>query len=375
MDNEMRRCWTEIDLDIVKNNYLIYKNHIKPEQQLMAVIKADAYGHGDKEVATVLQEVGCSWYAVSNIQEALHICEQHFNGQILILGYTPPYYLSEVYANDFTQAILSEEYADMLLKSKNSIKCQFAIDTGMNRIGLDADNPKECGRIIRKYTATQLNVNGIFTHLCVADSDDKESKVFTDQQIDKFKAVAEEVKDLNLEFFHCLNTAGGLWHNQYGNLVRLGISLYGLKPDITNTLPVCITPALEWKSVVSMVKDVWPGESIGYGRTFIVNYPMKVATVSVGYADGYSRLLSNKGWVLINGKRAPIVGRVCMDQMMVDVTHIPDVCLGSEVVLIGRSGDEILTADELGNLYGTIGYEVVCGISKRVERIYINKND
>lgn len=366
------RCWTEINLNTIKRNYLVYKEQLKPNQQLMAVIKADAYGHGDKEVAAALQDVGCLRYAVSNIQEAFHICEQHLNGQILILGYTPPYYLSAVYANDFTQAVLSEEYADLLLENKNHIKCQFAIDTGMNRIGLDADDPKECGRIIRKYAATQLNVNGIFTHLCVADSDSEESKAFTERQIEKFKAVAEDVKDLNLEFVHCLNTAGGLWHNQYGNLVRLGISLYGLKPDITNTLPAGIEPALEWKSVVSMVKEVFPGETIGYGRTFHVKEPMRIATVSVGYADGYSRLLSNKGWVLINGKKAPIVGRVCMDQMMVDVTHISDACLGSEVVLIGKSGNEILTADELGSIYGTIGYEVVCGISKRVEREYIN---
>lgn len=370
MIDSQHRCWTEINLETIKRNYLVYKERLKPDQQLMAVIKADAYGHGDKEVAAALQDVGCLRYAVSNIQEAFHICEQHLNGQILILGYTPPYFLSAVYANDFTQAVLSEEYADLLLANKNYIKCQFAIDTGMNRIGLDGDDPKECARIIRKYAATQLNVNGIFTHLCVADADDEESRTFTEQQIEKFKAVAEEVKDLNLDFVHCLNTAGGLWHNQYGNLVRLGISLYGLKPDITNTLPEGIEPALEWKSVVSMVKDVFPGETIGYGRTYLVNHPMRVATVSVGYADGYSRLLSNNGYVLINGKRAPIVGRVCMDQMMVDVTEIPDVHLETEVVLIGKSGDESLTADELGNLYGTIGYEVVCGISKRVERVY-----
>ena len=371
MIETQRRCWTEVNLDTIKRNYLVYKEQMKPDQQLMAVIKADAYGHGDKEVAAVLQDVGCLRYAVSNIQEAFNIRKQHLDGQILILGYTPPYYLSAVYMNDFTQAVLSEEYAELLLASKCNIKCQFAIDTGMNRIGLDADNPKDCARLIRKYAATQLNVNGIFTHLCVADSNDEESGVFTEQQIEKFKVVAEEVKDLNLEFVHCLNTAGGLWHNQYGNLVRLGISLYGLKPDISNTLPEGIKPALEWKSVVSMVKDVFPGETIGYGRTHLVNHLMRVATVSVGYADGYSRLLSNKGYVLINAKRAPIIGRVCMDQMMVDVTDIPDVHLGTEVILIGKSGDEMLTADILGNLYGTIGYEVVCGISKRVERIFI----
>lgn len=371
MEKAKGRCWVEINLNTIKENYRIYSNQLKPGQKIMAVIKADAYGHGDKKVAAALQEVGCLYYAVSNVQEALHICEQHLNGQILILGYTPPYYLSAVYANDFTQAVLSEEYAELLLENKNNIKCQFAIDTGMNRIGLDADDPKECARIIKKFAATCLKVNGIFTHLCVADLASDESKRFTEMQIEKFRAVAEEVKDLNLKYVHCLNTAGGFWHNEFGNYVRLGISLYGLKPDYTNTLPQSINPALEWKSVVSMAKNVLPGETIGYGRTFTAEYPMRVATISTGYADGYPRALSNKGWVLINGKKAPIVGRVCMDQMMVDVTGIPDVHLGSEVVLMGKSGNEVLTADDLANLVDTIGYEIVCGINKRVERMYV----
>lgn len=371
MEKSKERCWVEINLNSIKENYMEYSKHLQPGQKIMAVVKADAYGHGDKEVSAALQDVGCLYYAVSNVHEALHICSQHLNGQILILGYTPPYYLSAVYANDFTQAVLSEEYADLLLENKNHIKCQFAIDTGMNRIGLDADDPKECARIIRKYAATQLEVNGIFTHLCVADSDSDENKRFTEMQIRKFRAVAEEVKDLNLKYVHCLNTAGGLWHNEFGNYVRLGISLYGLKPDYSNTLPEAIKPALEWKSVVSMVKSVRPGETIGYGRTFIADHTVKIATIPTGYADGYPRALSNKAWVLINGHKAPIVGRVCMDQMMVDVTGIPDVHMGAQVVLIGKSGQEVLTADDLANLIGTIGYEIVCGINKRVERVYI----
>lgn len=371
METTKGRCWVEINLNTIKENYREYSKQLQPGQRLMAVVKADAYGHGDKEVAAALQEVGCLNYAVSNVLEALRICEKHINGQILILGYTPPYYLSAVYINDFTQAVLSEEYAEVLLANKNHIKCQFAIDTGMNRIGLDADDPRECARIIRKYAATQLEVNGIFTHLCVADSDTEENKRFTENQIAKFKAVADEIKDLNIDYVHCLNTAGGLWHNEFGNCVRLGISLYGLKPDYSNTLPENIKPALEWKSVVSMVKDVLPGETIGYGRTYTVDRPMRVATIPTGYADGYPRSLSNKGWVLINGHKAPIVGRICMDQMMVDVTDIPDVHMQSEVVLIGKSGEEVLTADDLANLIDTIGYEIVCGISKRVEREYL----
>lgn len=372
MENLSNRCWTEINLNTIKQNYLVYSKFLKQGQKIMGVVKADAYGHGDIEVAKTLQDVGCSDYAVSNIQEALRIRKNHIQGQILILGYTPPSYLDDLYANDLTQAILSDEYAELLMNKGCPIKCQFAIDTGMNRIGLDADNPQKCLKTIRRVASSQLKLNGIFTHLCVADTDDDECKRFTNEQIRKFQKIADEINDLNLEFIHCLNTAGGLWRNSFGNLVRLGISLYGLKPDYSNVLPNGIEPALLWKSVVSMVKKVHSGETIGYGRSFKVKQTMKVATVAVGYADGYSRLLSNRGFILINGHKAPIVGRVCMDQIMVDVTEIPDVKMGTEATLIGRNGEEVITADDLAIIYGTIGYEVVCDISKRVERFFID---
>jgi alanine racemase len=204
-------------------------------------------------------------------------------------------------------------------------------------------------------------------------ADTPEQDEFTDNQIKLFETVCERVTDLHLPYLHCMNSAGGLWHqSKFSSFARLGIILYGLKPDYLNELPSGIEPVMSWKSVVSMVKNVQPGDTIGYGRTFVVERPMRIATIPTGYADGYSRLLSNKGWVLINGNKAPIVGRVCMDQMMVDVTDIPGVASGEEVVLLGKSGEERITADDLANLYGTIGYEVVCGINKRVDRVYLH---
>ena len=221
----------------------------------------------------------------------------------------------------------------------------------MRRIGLNADDVDECDRVIRKYAK---NLNGLFTHLSVADTPEQDE--YTKDQISKFEKVVERVSDLNLKQCHCMNSAGGLWHySEHSRFARLGIILYGLKPDYTNTLPKGIEPALSWKTFVSMVKDVKPGDTIGYGRSYVVNHPMKIATIPTGYADGYNRLLSNRGWVLIYGQRAPIVGRICMDQMMVDVSKIPDVKLGAEVVLIGKSGAEVITADDIGHLYGTIG--------------------
>jgi alanine racemase len=357
----LRRSWVEVSLDVLETNYNIYKSQLPTTQEAMAVVKADAYGHGECKVAERLQKIGCKHFAVSNIDEGILLRKAGVKGQILILGYTPISSADDLLEYDITQTLLSEDYAERL-KDKR-IKAQFAIDTGMNRIGLDADNPDECERVIRKY-AKAFDLTGLFTHLCVADTESE--RAFTSEQIEKFKTVAERIVDLELPYLHCMNSAGGLWCEPYGNLTRLGIVLYGLKPDYSNVLPAGIKPVLQWKSVVSMVKRVYPGETIGYGRTYKVKKEMVIATIPTGYADGYNRLLSNKGKVLINGRTAPIVGRVCMDQMMVDVTGL-DVSFEDEVTLLGEG----YNADEMAQDIGTIGYEVICDISKRVPKLYI----
>ena len=375
--NQMeRRSWIEIGLDQIKQNYFIYKNSLKLDTEIMAVIKADAYGHGDAHIARWLSEQGCRLCAVSNIDEAVGLRNAGIKGEILILGYTSPKYAKTLSYLDLSQAIVSEEYAEALSQTGQRVKCQFAIDTVMNLIGLDGDNTSSCEEIIRKYSDS-LIVEGLFTHLCVADTDSEDAKEFTYGQIQKFKAVADAVADLKLPYVHCCNSAGGLYYLKnssefegIGKIVRLGIVLYGLKPDVDNHLPNGVKPAMTWKSVVSMVKNVHPGETIGYGRTFMVKKEMKVATVTTGYADGLNRLLSNKGFVTINGCKAPIVGRICMDQTLVDVTEIPDVKMGTEVVIIGESGDLTYTADDMAQDLGTIGYEVICNITKRVQRFY-----
>lgn len=364
------RSRTEIHLKRLLSNLDSYKCLISSKMNLMAVVKADAYGHGDRVVSRTLSDHGIRHFAVSNIDEAIHIREAGAEGQILILGYTPIDRTDELIKYGITQALLSEDYAERIASTGLPIKCQFAIDTGMRRIGLNADDSDECERVIRKYYS-KLNLDGLFTHLCVADTPEQDE--FTNRQIWLFEDICHRVSDLNLPYCHCMNSAGGLWHHSdVSCFARLGIILYGLKPDYMNTLPDGIEPVLSWKSVVSTIKDVKPGDTIGYGRSFTVEHSMRIATIPTGYADGYPRLLSNKGWVLINGHKAPIVGRVCMDQMMVNVTGIPDVGLETVVVLIGKSGDEVITADDLAQLIGTIGYEIVCGISKRVERVYID---
>lgn len=373
-----KRSWIEINLTQLRKNYLEYKKSLKTDAEIMAVIKADAYGHGDVQVARLLSECGVHLFAVSNIDEAVGLREAGIQGEILILGYTSVFYAKTLWYHDLTQAIVSEEYAKVLAETGLKIKCQFAIDTGMNRIGLDGDNAEECERVIRTYNDS-LNLTGIFTHLCVADTDTVECKEFTIGQISKFKAVAERILDLHLPYVHCCNSAGGLFYlkdnemfKHIGSVVRVGIILYGLKPDDNNELPDGIGPAMEWKSQISMVKDVHSGETIGYGRTYTVNKESRIATVTTGYADGLNRLLSNKGFVMINGYKAPIVGRVCMDQTLVDVTCIPNVKMGTRVTLIGRSGGLVYTADDMARDLGTIGYEIICNITKRVQRFYVN---
>ena len=340
----------------------------------MAVVKADAYGHGDKKVALALREMGVKWYAVSNLDEAIVLRQANISGEILILGYTPVSRASELLDYDITQTLISEQYAKALSEcTTHRIKAQFAIDTGMNRIGIQGSDPTRCAEIIRKYHHV-FHLTGIFTHLCVADGSDEESVSFTDQQISQFKEICLQIDDLKLPYNHYMNSAAGLRFARTEtdtSLVRSGIILYGLKPNSDFLLPKGISPVLSWKTVISLIKPVSPGETIGYGRSYSVNRDMLIATLPTGYADGYSRFLSNKGFVIVHGQKAPIVGKICMDQMMIDITHIPNVREGDEVILLGKEADCSLSADDLAQMIDTIGYEIICGISKRVYRHYL----
>lgn len=368
-----RRSWVEIDLNRIRKNIDIYRSNLRYDTEIMAVVKADAYGHGDVEVSKFLQNAGINLFAVSNINEAVRLREAGIRGSILILGYTPIESIEKALEYEITQTVFSEEYAKRIIEHLGGrckeLNVHIAIDTGMNRIGLNAYNVLKCESIIREYVL-KFNVSGIFTHLCVADTHDKASVAFTKDQINRFEEVIDKVKDLNLPQIHCLNSAGGLWvKTVYNKITRLGIIMYGLKPDYKDTLPNGIESALTWKSVISMVKRVRKGETVGYGRTYLAEKDIMVATIPTGYADGYNRNLSNIGFVLIKGKRAPIIGRICMDQMMVDVSDI-DVQVDDEVVLLGADGNNSFNADEMANMLGTIGYEVICDIGRRVQRVY-----
>ena len=354
------RCWVEIDLNLLKQNYANYKKFLKDEQEIIAVVKANAYGHGDVQVAKALEEVGVKHFAVATLEEGVRLRKNGIKGTILILSYTPINFLELVYKYDLMQTVISCEYARAISNLDVPIKVQIAVDTGMNRIGFNAKNAENCIRLI-KYYAKKLNVVGLFTHLSSADNL-KESE-FTYKQIEQFKRVVEGCKQLNLEFVHCHNSTGGVnFNDSYFKFVRLGMLLYGLEGAIKDD----IKPILKWKSVVSMVKTIESGENVGYGKSYITRKRTVVATISAGYADGYNRLLSNKGYVLINGQKASIIGKICMDQFMVDVTLIKDVKQGDEIELMG----DFYSAEDMAKDLDTISYEIVCSISSRVAKVY-----
>lgn len=373
----LKRAWAEISLPKLRKNVEIIRSLNSAGTEIMAVVKADAYGHGDEHIVRCLAEqCGIKYFAVSNLDEAIAVRKFAPDADILILGYTPPEYAHEIASYNIIQGVVSTEYAQELVKNTPApIRCHIKIDTGMGRIGLKHDTPEACAAEIEAMMKIdKLSVEGIYTHFAVADSDDPDNIAYTDKQ-EKFITDTYDVlvsHGIKLKHLHFMNSAATCYRNSSrSTLSRAGIILYGLHPDVSLDIPEGLEPLMELKAVISHVKTVNVGDCISYGRTFVADHEMRIATVTIGYADGYSRLLSSKGEMLVHGKRCRIVGRVCMDQLMIDVSDVPEAKSGDIVILIGEENGDRITADDLAQIYGTIGYEVVCGISKRVPRIYI----
>ena len=373
----LKRAWAEVSLPQLRKNVEIIRSLNSDKTEIMAVVKADAYGHGDEHIVRCLaNDCGIRYFAVSNLDEAIAVRKFAPQGEILILGYTPPEYAHEISMYNIIQGVVSTEYAEALVQNTpQPIRCHIKIDTGMGRIGLKHDTPQQCAaEIAEMMKIDKLSVEGIYTHFAVADSDDPDNIAYTDKQ-EKFITDTYDVlaaQGIKLPHLHFMNSAATCYRNsERSTLSRAGIILYGLHPDVSLDIPEGLEPLMELKAVISHVKTVNKGDCISYGRTFRADREMRIATVTIGYADGYSRLLSSKGEILVHGKRCKITGRVCMDQLMIDVSDVPEAKAGDIVTLIGKEGDDRITADDLAQIYGTIGYEVVCGISKRVPRIYI----
>jgi alanine racemase len=368
-----RRTYTKINLNAILNNINEIKKRIEINIKVMAVIKADGYGHGAKELGDFLKNK-VDYYGVATIEEAIELREYGIKLPILILGYTSPSQYVELVENNITQTVYTLEMAKELSKSAvicgKKAKIHIALDTGMTRIGFDA-NETGILAIQEISNLSNLVVEGLFTHFATADEVDKSYSKLQMDKYDNFVALLEE-NGINIPVKHMCNSAGIMeFDHHHFDMVRAGIIVYGLYPsDEVNKNAINLKPALEWKTHVINVKNIDSGHGVSYGKTYITKNKTKIATLSVGYADGYPRSLSSKGRVLIHGQYAPIIGRICMDQMMVDVTHINNVEIEDEVTLVGKDGDNIISVEELANMAGSFNYEFVCDIGKRVSRIY-----
>ncbi|MBR1969321.1 MAG: alanine racemase [Clostridia bacterium] len=368
------RVYAQINKNSILKNIKKIKESLKNDVKLMPVIKADAYGHGALEVAKLLVPYS-DFFAVAVIEEALQIKQEGIKTPLLILGYVNPDSYEDIVDNDIRIPVFTYEAAKRLsdiAKKKNKIaKIHIAIDTGMNRIGFK--NKPENLKVIEEISVLEnIFIEGIFTHFATADEKDNSFMKEQEKSFSDF-VVKLESMGICIPIKHVSNSAAIIYGNSLNyNMVRSGIITYGLYPsDEVDKSKLIVEPSLEFISHVVYVKIIEKGDTVSYGRTFTAEKPMKIATIPVGYADGYPRLLSNKGRVIINGKYAPIIGRICMDQFMVDVSDIEDVNEGDTVILIGKQGDCAISADEIAVFSQTINYEIVCGIGKRVPRIYI----
>ncbi|MBP0959618.1 MAG: alanine racemase [Oscillospiraceae bacterium] len=375
----LRRAYAEIHLDRARRNIEKIKSLLPEKTKLMAVVKANAYGHDDETMSKLFSSMGIENFAVSNIHEAEKLRSYGIKGDILILGYTSPEYSEELSRFDIINTAVSYDHAKALSENSDSpLRIHIKLDTGMGRIGLKNDSPIKTADEIEKICSLKnIKVEGMFTHFAVADSDDEDDISYTNSQRDFILSVSDELKNRGIDIpaVHFLNSAGGTYYpDERSAFARFGVMLYGLMPNFKKPLPFELEPVMELKAEVSYVKEIKAGEYLSYGRTFRAPHEMKIATVTLGYADGYSRLLSNKAEAIVNGKRVKVVGRVCMDQLMLDVTGI-DVRAGDIATMFGKDGSEKITADELADIYGTIGYEIICGISMRVPRVIIDNGE
>ena len=369
------RVWAEINLDNLIYNVNNIKEKILPNTQIMAVVKADAYGHGAIEVSRVLVRNGINMLAVAIIDEALQLRHYNFDIPILILGFTPFELSEQVVENDISQTVYTFEQAYYLNEAAKKIgkkaKVHIKVDTGMGRIGFLCTE-ESIETIIRIASLSHIELEGIFSHFSSAD--DPQSDNFTYEQFLRFENFVKELNKngVYFKYRHIANSAAAIRFPQYQlDIVRLGLVLYGLYPSEAVKTEISLKPVMSVKAKVINVKEVPEGYPISYNRKYVTPCKSKIATIPIGYADGFTRVGSEKRYVLINGEYAKVVGNVCMDQCMVDVTHIRDVKIGDEVVIIGKQGKNEITADDLASQIGTINYEVICSVSKRIPRVYI----
>ncbi len=368
-----QRTYVKINLDAIEYNVENIIAKLDGKAKLLIVIKADAYGHGAVEIGKFLEDK-CDYFGVACVEEALELIRAGINKPILILGYVSPEQYAPVVKYDIRIPIFTYETAkklsDEAVKQNKTAKFHFCIDTGMSRIGFQVteENADMCKKI---SSLPNLFAEGIFSHFATADEADL-TRTYNQQKLFKSFVNMIEKRGLDIPIKHLNNSAGIIMIDECFDMVRSGIITYGLYPsEAVNKHNLDIKPVMEWKSHISYVKTLPKGREISYGGTFVAPKEMAVATVPVGYADGYPRCLGNVGRVIVNGHYANIIGRVCMDQFMIDVTDIPDVSIEDEVTLVGKDGSAVLSMEEVSNMAFSFNYELPCRISRRVTRVYI----
>jgi len=377
--------WTEIDLKAIAHNVRELRRVVSPRARLMAVVKANGYGHGAPEVAARALQSGADILGVARLNEGIRLRKAGIDAPILIFGYSPPDQAEKLIEFDLTQTAYSYKVAEILSRAAVShgkkIKIHFKVDTGMGRVGLvsdqrselrgqSSDNGQRTTDIIESVARLPgLELEGIFTHFAASDSSDKS---FAKRQFEIFTDLLDRLR-VDIPIKHAANSGAIIdLPETHLDMVRAGISLYGLYPsDEVEKSRIALKPAMALKARIVHLKKVPADFKVSYGMTYRTEKPTTIASVPIGYGDGFSRLLSSRGFMLVRGRRAPIAGRVCMDMTMIDVGHIPDVGMEDEVVIFGRQGDSVITADEIASALHTINYEVVSSITARVPRIYL----
>lgn len=377
-----KRAWAEIDLNAIENNIREIRRHVGEDIKIMGVVKADGYGHGYLEVAKTLLENGADCLAVAVMDEAIQLRKCGIDVPILILGYTPPRYAKELIEYDIMPNCytydLAKAMSDAGEKLKKAGKLHIKIDTGMGRVGLrftddENINQKTVDEIISISKLPYIEIDGMFTHFSVADEDDDS---YTLSQFKRFKEVCDRVKKsgVKVNLCHCCNSAGLMRFPEFHmDMVRPGIILYGLKPsEFVPDGILSLKPAMSLKAQITNVKNVEKGTSVSYGRKYISKDAItRIATVPIGYADGYSRILSGKAKMIVCKKKCSQIGNICMDQCMIDVTNVNNINIGDEVILFGSDGENLISIEEIAEIMGTINYEILCVIGKRIPRVYM----
>ncbi len=368
--------YARIDLDAIEYNMERMRENLQPWVRIMAVIKADGYGHGAVQIAQMLEKMDYIWgFAVATLDEAVMLRMEGIQKPILVLGCVFPDQYMEMLRYDIRMNVYTEEMAEaisqMAVREGVTAHMHIKLDTGMGRLGFGI-HEEAVDTIARISELRNVSLEGIFTHFARADETDK---TFSMKQLEDFVWMIKKLQKKNVvfQYEHCANSAAIIdFPEQQFNLVRAGIATYGLYPsEEVEKENVPLKPALSLKSHIAFVKEIEAGTPISYGGTFVAKEKMRIATIPVGYADGYPRNLSNIGYVLIHGKKAPIVGRICMDQFMVDVTEIPNAHFGDNVTLIGKNGNLTIAVEDLSELSGRFNYEFICDLGKRIPRVYI----